>query len=115
MLKWKNYLINIVLKSPPYRPTLVVRYEDIQSDRVAEISRILDFLAFPYKRESLKQRLEEDFGVFHRSRHADFEPFTVSQEQYVDQQLKQVLGRLSAENGGPGVTYGIEDYLRQPL
>ena len=100
----------MVLKSPRDLPKLVVRYEDFQRDRVGEVSRVLDFLHFPYSRETLSQRLEEDFTTFHRSRHPEFEAFTQAQEKFIDHSLRQILYSLSARNNGE--TYGIEEYLR---
>ena len=105
-----RYIENVLFKSPRDLPKLVVRYEDFQRDRVGEVSRVLDFLHFPYSRETLSQRLEEDFTTFHRSRHTEFEAFTQSQEQFIDHSLRQILDSLSARNNGE--TYGIEEYLR---
>ena len=99
----------MILESPRDLPKLVVRYEDFQRDRVGEVSRVLDFLHFPYSRETLSQRLEEDFTTFHRNKHTEFEAFTQAQEQRVDHSLRQILDRLSARNNGE--TYGIEEYL----
>lgn len=113
MQKWKSYIVNLILKSPTTRPKLVVRYEDFQRDKLKEVLRILDFISFPYSHEALIERLENDFGVFHRNRHSEFEAFTDSQEQYMEQQLRQILYRLSTENDG--ATYRIEEYLRKPL
>jgi hypothetical protein len=105
-----RYIENVLFKSPRDLPKLVVRYEDFQRDRVREVSRVLDFLHFPYSRETLSQRLEEDFTTFHRNRHTKFEAFTQAQEQMVDHSLRQIIESLSARNNGE--TYGIEEYLR---
>ena len=113
MLKWKMYIDSVVFESPAKLPKLVVRYEDFQRDRVREVSRVLNFLHFPYSGETLSQRLEEDFTAFHRTRHVDFEAFTQSQEEFIEHSLRQILSRLSSENHGD--TLGIEEYLRHPL
>ena len=110
MSKWKTYINSVVFKSPPDLPKLVVHYEDFQKDRVREVSRVLDFLHFPYSHETLSQRLEEDFNSFHRNRHTEFEHYTQYQEKFVDHTLRKLIDRLSARNSGE--TYGIEDYLR---
>ena len=104
---------HLILESPPDVPKLVVRYENLQKDRVREVSRVLDFLRFPYSHETLSQRLEEDFNSFHRNRHnIDFDPFTQSQKQFIDLILRRIVDRLSSRNSGE--TYGIEEYLRKP-
>jgi hypothetical protein len=110
MSKWIDRFIKAIVESPPHIPKLVVRYEDLKRDRVKEVSRMLDFLHFPYSHETLSQQLLEDYGSFHRSQHAEFEAFTASQEEYVDKCVRDLLHRLSAEDNG--VTYGIEEYLR---
>ena len=91
----------------------MVRYEDFQQDRVREVSRILDFLYFPYERNTLTEKLQSDFDVFQRKQHDEFEAFTESQEQYIEQQLRALLRRLNMANSG--VTFRIEEYLRDPL
>ena len=111
MAKWTSYFRNLIVGSK--RPTLVVRYEDFQQDRVREVSRILDFLYFPYEHNTLTERLQSDFDVFHRKQHDEFEAFTESQEQYIEQQLGALLQRLKTANSG--VTFRIEEYLRNPL
>lgn len=111
--KWVSYISNLILESPADKPKLVVRYEDMQRDRVREVSRILDFIYFPYSHESLTQQLQDDFDVFQRKRHEEFEAFTVSQEAFIEKQLRQIVQRLTAENNGD--TYKIEEYLRNPL
>ena len=112
MQKWMSYIVSLIWETEKNQPKLVVRYEDFQRDRVREVSRILDFLYFPYTHETLAKRLKEDFDMFRRNRHADFETFTESQEHYVEQQLREILDRLSRDNDG--VTFGIEEYLRNP-
>ena len=112
MLKWKMYIESVIFDSPPHLPKLVVHYEDFQRDRVREVSRVLDFLNFPYSRETLSQRLEEDFSTFHRHKHVEFEPYTQLQEQFMERCLRDIVARLSTRNNGD--TLGIEQYLRKP-
>ena len=109
MSEMKNMTMNVMLDSPPQLPKLVVHYEDFQRDRVREVSRVLDFLNFPYSRETLSQRLEEDFSTFHRNKHVEFEPYTQSQEQFIERCLRNITETLSSKNGD---TLGIKEYLR---
>ena len=111
--RWVSYVSNMILESPADQPKMVVRYEDMQRDRVREVSRILDFIYYPYSHDTLTERVKDDFDVFHRKRHEEFEAFTENQIQYIEKQLRKIVERLSAENNGD--TYRIEEYLRNPL
>lgn len=110
--KWTSYIDYLIFESAANKRKLIVRYEDVQRDRVREASRILDFLYFPYRHEALTERLRDDFDVFQRKHHEEFEAFTESQAQFIEGQLRQIIQRLSNENNGE--TYGIEAYLRNP-
>ena len=107
--KWQNYVDNIILGAQG-RPRLVVHYEDFQRDRVKAVARVLDFLYFPYEEKTLRERLQDDFEVFHRQSHPSFEHFTEAQIELIQQVLRGLLERL--REGNNGITYGIEDYLR---
>ena len=111
MPKWISYFIHLIVESN--RTTLVVLYENFQQDRVREVSRILDFIYFPYERKSLAEKLQNDFDVFQRKQHVEFEAFTELQIEYIDRQLRALLHRLNTANSG--VTFGIEEYLRNPI
>ena len=67
---WKPRLINCVLDNDKH-PVHVVRYEDLQNDRVREVERILDFLHFSYNHDDVVSALEEDYSVFQRSHEHD--------------------------------------------
>lgn len=42
-------------------PLLVVKYEDIQADSVAQVIRILDFVKYDYDEEFVRKALSQDF------------------------------------------------------
>ena len=70
---------------------------------------MLDFLGFPYTENELQKRMAEDYSMFHRSSHQDFEHFTPRQKMFVRGIVRKTVGLLR-ENGG-GNTLGIEEYL----
>ena len=48
-------------------PVMVVKYEDLVSDEVFEVKRMLEFLDYRIKEEELRKRLESDrFDAFRR-------------------------------------------------
>ena len=110
MVKWQNYITNLILRAPTGCPRLVVRYEDVQRDRVREVERMLDFLYIRYTKETLKEKLEKDFTIFQRKSRPEFEHFTILQVEHIQQVLTTVLEQLKKENNG--VTFRIEEYLR---
>ena len=92
------------------RPVLVVKYEDLKSDSLTQVKRMLEFLKVPYSDEELKKRLSEDFKTFHRSHtNDDFDHFTPYQRKVVLEIVKEVVMMLKEQNNGQ--TYGIEEYL----
>ena len=110
MVKWQSYVNSLILGVPAGSPSLVVRYEDVQRDKVKEVERILEFLYVHYTRKNLMEKLDEDFTAFQRKSHPQFEHFTKSQVEFIQQMLITVLGRLKKENNG--VTFGIEEYVQ---
>ena len=80
--QWKTRLTKWVLNnSQSEHPVHVVRYEDLQNDRVREVERILDFLHFSYNHDDVVSALEEDYSVFQRSHeHDDFQHYSPEQK-----------------------------------
>ena len=53
---WQKYFSNWILNSES-RPVLVVRFEDLKTDLIGQVKRMLDFLKFPYMEDELRSRL----------------------------------------------------------
>ncbi len=67
------------------RRVLVVRYEDLKSDLLTQVKKMLDFLGVPYSDEALQKRMSKDFGKFHRKHDpaSDFDHYTAEQRNYI--------------------------------
>ena len=88
---WKARLTNWVLNNDKH-PVHVVRYEDLQNDRVREVERILDFLHFSYNHDDVVSALEEDYSVFQRSHeHDDFQHYSAKQKLILKATLQDLI------------------------
>ena len=92
-------------------PILVVKYEDLKSDVLTQLKRMLEFLNVPYSDEELEKRLSEDYRGFHRlHKRDDFEHFTPEQRQFVLTGVQEMIFLLETQNDAK--THGIEEYLK---
>ncbi len=102
----KGWIINNIDR----RPLLVVKYEDLKSDKLTQVKRMLDFLGVPYSDELLEQRLSKGFGKFKRKHSAEeFDHFTAGQREGVTNRTMEIIELLRQRNSGE--TYGIDQYL----
>lgn len=83
VVKWK-LMVNSNLLRRRSHPVLTVRYEDLKTDTVAEVVRMLDFLEFPYSREEVEHRIREGFTQFYRNHTDSFDHFTTEQKIFVN-------------------------------
>ena len=92
------------------RPVLVVKYEDLKSDSLTQVKRMLEFLRVPYSDKELEKRLRGDFKSFQRKHtNSNFEYYTPEQKQFVKSMMLEALKYLYIYNNG--TTYGIQDYM----
>ena len=99
--------------SPLDAPVLVVKYEDLKSDSLTQVKRMLEFLRVPYSEEELQKRLSQDYGKFHRNKtysSSSFDPYTPEQRKYILTMIQDVVDLLKTHNNGS--TFGIEEYLQ---
>lgn len=87
------------------RPFLVIRYEDIKSDKLSEVKKMLNFLKVPVSDQLLEARMSMDYEKFHRTRTKEFEHYTPEQKQQVLAVVKEVINMLQEENNGTGNTF----------
>ena len=80
------------------RPIMVVRYEDIKSDHVAQVERMLKFLEFPFDKTELDAKLSHGFETFRRSHKTSFEHYTYEQKKFVNTMLLDTIKILSQYN-----------------
>ncbi len=90
------------------KKVMVVRYEDLRTDKLAEVARMLDFLKFPYTEESLGAQLQEDFAVFRRKQDT-FDHYTPEQREYVNGILREADRTLQQSNMDD--LFHLQDYI----
>ena len=101
-----------VLNQQPSHPVMVVRYEDLKTDTMKEMERMLTFLGFPFSEEEVSERLAEDFTVFKRAhRGDDFKHYTDDQMMYMRSVLLEAI--KSAEDKNMAHVLKLDDYLEK--
>lgn len=92
-------------------PLLVVRYENLKSDKVREVTRMLDFLSVNYSKVNVEQRLREDFNAVQRNHSCDFDHYTEDQKVY----MRSMITKTMTELHSMGVAYeelNLQEYLQ---
>ena len=79
-------------------PLLVVYFEDLKANVTGEVERMLDFLQVSYSREQVEERLEQNFTLFKRSHHREFEHYTTEQRAYITQVIAKTERELENSN-----------------
>ena len=92
------------------RPVYVVNYEDLMSDTVRQVEKILDFLQFPYSHEEVVERLRVDYTDFRRSHtHDDFQHFSPEQKEKLRSTLLTAMTDATAS--GKANLFLFNEYL----
>lgn len=100
---WREMIENWVIsaKARKHR-VLVVMYEDLKNNEVAQIKRMLNFLHVNYSIDVLKTRLSQNFtDSFHRKHGGNeglFEPYTGPQKAHVLNIISQTQKKLEHHN-----------------
>ena len=108
---WQQYFLGWAIKGLT-RPVLVLRYEDLETDRIGQMKRMLDFLRVPYSEVGLQQRMTVDLGALHQQHRSDFEHFTPKQKEFVRRAISGTLEFLRRWNHGSTFTSGVAGYLK---
>ena len=90
-------------------PILVVKFERVKQDMIAEVERMMEFLGVPYNEAEVRRRLAEDFGLFHRHHHLSIDPYTSEQRLFVRRAIVQAMEFIKAKTNG--LSLGLEEYL----
>ena len=69
---------------------LVVQYEQLKSDLGGELRRMLEFLDYKYSEEDISCVLNKQLETFHRHSNRNFNPFTPSQEDLIQNSIKKM-------------------------
>ena len=91
-------------------PLLVVHYEDLKTDTVDEVQKMVEFLGMPSIHQELAQRLKEDYTEFHRTEVQDFEHYTPDQKEFLNQLVADTKRKL-VEKGLQDI-FQLEKYMK---
>ena len=80
---WETMVDHLLVKSRG-RPVLIVHYEDLKTNQLHEVKRMVDFLGYDVPESILKERLEQKFTAFHRNHTKTFEHFTAAQREFIE-------------------------------
>ena len=107
---WQNYFYNWLLNNVS-KPILVVRFEDLKTDLIGQMKRMLDFVQLPYMEDDLRSRLSEGFDKFQRIHDGeDFKHFTAQQREFVKSVVLDTIKTLRL-HGQKNMLLGLTDYL----
>ena len=90
-------------------PFHVVRYEDLKTNTIGEVQKLLKFLGVPYSEQEINGRLQAGFNDFYRNHHDDFRHFTPEQERFVSGLVNQTIATLKVY--GLDSRFSFQDYL----
>ena len=91
--KWRMTIVENVVRSRGHA-VLVVLYEQLQSDAVRQVQRVLDFLHFPYSPQVVERALEGGFNSFYRNHTDTFSHFTTQQMSSINDSIVATANRL---------------------
>lgn len=77
-------------------PILVVRYEDVQRDRLKEVTRMLDFLKFDYSQAEVEAALVGGFDDVRREHRDRYEHYTDRQKHFVKSIIESTTQALQS-------------------
>lgn len=76
-------------------PVLVVQYEVLIEYTEQELTRILEFLEFPIANSSVKCAVENGNGMFKRTKHLDFNPYSRENREAMNRYISQAAQILA--------------------
>ena len=94
---------------------LIIRYEDLKSDTLSQVKKMMNFLKVPVSDALLEARMSTGYEKFHRSHPQEFEHYTPEQKQQVLAVVKEVINMLQKENNGTGNTFGMLDDIKKAV
>ena len=103
---WKKFFANVLLNK--YKmPVLAIKYEDLRTDCLQQVKRMLSFLKIPFTEAELEKKLATGFQKFMRNSHMTFEHFTTEQRDFVGHVVQQTIELLAMSK----VNLNITDYI----
>ena len=114
--EWKQYFISLIQNGIRMNQLfLIIRYEDIKSDTLSQVKKMMNFLKIPVSDELLEVRMSTGYERFHRPHPQELEHYTPEQKQQVLGVVKEVINMLQKENNGTGNTFGMMDYINESV
>ncbi|XP_071508104.1 sialate:O-sulfotransferase 1-like [Diadema antillarum] len=92
-IHWEKMMRNC-LKNNGRR--LVVFYENLQTNLLIELARLMEFFKKPVNIDRLRCTIENAEGKFHRSNSLDFDPFTPEMVVAVNQRIQNAAATLKS-------------------
>ena len=80
---------------------LLVKYENLKHNMLAEVKRMLKFLRVDFNEEEVKRRMTDGFSAFKRKHTGmDFDPYTPALRWYVLSKVNASIHLLEKHNLG---------------
>ena len=105
---WKRTIFAWVAENHNH-PLLVVKYEDLKKNTMAELKKMLDFLQVPYSNSRLNEVMARGYSMYKREHGEVFDHYTEDQRDAVRSAIEHVSKSLE-ENGLLGVA-NVSSYL----
>ena len=91
-------------------PVHVLRYEDLQTNTVAEVEKVLNFVNVTYDPNLVKERLMRGYSEFHRPhRNSSYEHYSLEQKQLLRSAMIKVI--KSVEGTSKDQLLRLDEYL----
>ena len=85
-------------------PVLVVQYEALIDHTELELTRILKFLNFSSSNSSIKCAVKNGDGMFKRTKHLNFNPYSTENREALNRYIKQAAPLLAQR----GIVYDLK-------
>ena len=106
--RWHEHIVGW-LTTGSKNPLHIVVFEDLKSNLLEEISKIMDFFNISYNKSVLRMKLKEDYTTFYRQHRDDFEHFTLAQKEFLSSLVNKTIATLNNEELSEQV---IQPFLR---
>jgi len=103
--EWQNHIKQWLGSND--RPTMVIQYENLFTNLVGELKRILEFLEFPYTDDTIQCVLssQSSRNSFYRNHDKGFDPYTASQKENILHHIENVNKILQSHKLALPTTY----------
>lgn len=110
MTNWEAMVTHLLINNTRHHSVLLVRYEDLKSNTLHEVQRMLKFLQVPMNSVHSSELAQlEAFHKFHRNTSYTFDHYTHEQKMFVNSVIAHVAKQLQAH----GIhSLNVEKYIR---